>query len=285
MIEIHNELMIFANEQAFLFYFFLFLLGSAIGSFLNVVAFRTPISMKHGFIQNAIDIIEHFNLGEHSIKDNTEENYRDLGGRSHCPACSAKIPFYHNIPVFSWFILVGKCINCKSKISFRYPLVEFISGVLLASLVHLCGFEFGVYLFAIFSLLYVIACCDNAISVIPTGHVLVIGVIGLLMTCRGGEVTTIDALTISITTFVLLSVLARFFAFGEGDILLYSAVAIVVGQNALWVYVLAGISATVLYLINRKKVTVGLLGESKLVQYGPSIAISGAFVAAYTHIL
>lgn len=285
MHQIYQELAMFYREQPELSYLFLFLFGSAIGSFLNVAAFRMPIGIKHGFIQNAIDIIEHFKLGEHSISDGTEKRHRALDGRSHCPSCLNQIPIYHNIPVFSWFILQGKCISCGSKISFRYPLIEFICGAVFTSLIHFSGLEFGVYMFAILCLLYVIASCDYEISVIPQGPVLIIALIALLMTCRGGEVTTIDALTISMACYAILTLFGRYFAFGHGDIILYSALSMVAGQKSLWLFVCAGLAAIMLYLITRKKVSVAIISDKQLVQYGPAIAISGAIVMISIYML
>ena len=48
-------------------------------------------------------------------------------GRSHCPKCKKKIFWHDNIPIISYFLLGGKCRNCKKKISIQYSLVEFIS--------------------------------------------------------------------------------------------------------------------------------------------------------------
>ena len=79
---------------------FLFILGSSVGSFLNVYRFRYPKS---------ISIIY---------------------PRSFCPKCKNKIPWYSNIPIFSWFLLMGKCKFCNSKIPFSYPLIEFITATL-----------------------------------------------------------------------------------------------------------------------------------------------------------
>ncbi|HWZ42023.1 MAG TPA: prepilin peptidase [Candidatus Saccharimonadales bacterium] len=53
--------------------------------------------------------------------------------RSACPACSAPIAAYDNIPVFSWLILQGKCRQCKTPISPRYAAVELLTGILFAS--------------------------------------------------------------------------------------------------------------------------------------------------------
>ena len=78
-----------------------FIIGASIGSFLNVVIYRLP----------------------RSISVNKPR-------RSFCPSCNYKIPFYLNIPIVSWLILLGKCRNCSSKVSIRYLFVEFITGVL-----------------------------------------------------------------------------------------------------------------------------------------------------------
>ena len=78
-----------------------FIIGASIGSFLNVVIYRLP----------------------RSISVNKPR-------RSFCPSCNYKIPFYLNIPIVSWLILLGKCRNCSSTVSIRYLFVELITGVL-----------------------------------------------------------------------------------------------------------------------------------------------------------
>ena len=77
-----------------------FILGSFIGSFLNVIIIRLP------------------------------KNKSIVTPRSHCPSCKEKIPFYLNIPIISYTLLRGKCKYCKNKISFQYILVEIITGVI-----------------------------------------------------------------------------------------------------------------------------------------------------------
>ena len=78
-----------------------FLLGAGIGSFLNVVIYRLPLGMS-----------------------------LDNPRRSFCPSCKKQIPFYLNIPLFSWLMLRGQCANCKSKFPVRYFLVELLVAVL-----------------------------------------------------------------------------------------------------------------------------------------------------------
>lgn len=84
------------NPSAWLF----FALGCLFGSFFNVCIYRIP---REIFWKKS---------------------------RSHCPACDAPIPWWHNIPVLSWLFLRGKAACCGARISIQYPLVELGTGVL-----------------------------------------------------------------------------------------------------------------------------------------------------------
>jgi leader peptidase (prepilin peptidase) / N-methyltransferase len=79
--------------------------GAAIGSFLNVVAYRLP---------RRASIVR---------------------PRSSCPACGAEIAAYDNVPVFSWVLLRGRCRRCQARISARYPLLEMLTAALFAAVV------------------------------------------------------------------------------------------------------------------------------------------------------
>ena len=85
-------------------YFWIFVLGSVIGSFLNVVAYRLPKGMPL------------------------------FWPPSSCPSCGNRIAIRDNIPVLGWLLLKGKCRNCSQPISPRYPIVEAVVGVFFALL-------------------------------------------------------------------------------------------------------------------------------------------------------
>lgn len=80
---------------------FFFLLGTVIGSFGNVLIYRIPLKQSVVF------------------------------PASHCTKCGKNLRFYHNIPIFSWLFLCGKCAFCKNKISIIYPIIELASGLLM----------------------------------------------------------------------------------------------------------------------------------------------------------
>lgn len=84
-----------------------FFLGGCIGSFLNVVVYRVPRGMT---------------LVRRS---------------SRCPYCCTKIRPQHNLPIFGWLLLRGKCHACHLPISVRYPLVETTVAIIFLSLAYI----------------------------------------------------------------------------------------------------------------------------------------------------
>lgn len=88
----------------------LFMLGASIGSFLNVCVHRFP---KHERLKDQLRGI--------------------VSPPSHCPKCEAKILTRDNIPVLGWILLKGRCRNCQLKISWRYPLIELLNGLLFVA--------------------------------------------------------------------------------------------------------------------------------------------------------
>ncbi|MDP2562034.1 A24 family peptidase [Psychrobium sp. 1_MG-2023] len=118
------------------FYGVITILGLLVGSFLNVVIHRLPIMMEREFKAEAK---EYFELPDE--KDSTAKHataYNLIVPRSGCPKCGHQITARENIPVVSYLWLKGKCSQCQTPISTRYPMVELITGIL--SLVVACTF-------------------------------------------------------------------------------------------------------------------------------------------------
>ncbi len=113
----------FLQEYTAVFLIVIAFIGLATGSFLNVVIYRLPLMMERdwqeqcrdsGADQNPVDAPP-FNL-------NTPH--------SHCPQCKHRITPLENIPVISYLVLGGKCSECGTTISLRYPLVEIATAIL-----------------------------------------------------------------------------------------------------------------------------------------------------------
>ena len=75
--------------------------------------------------------------------------------RSHCPRCQKRIPGYDNIPFISFLLLRGRCRFCHEKISWRYPLVELLTALLMLALFNRFGltYEFFLYMVMLWGLI------------------------------------------------------------------------------------------------------------------------------------
>ena len=103
-------------------------LGLLVGSFLNVVILRLPPRMEWQWKRDAREVLE---LPE----DPSPAPPGIVVKGSHCPKCGVGLKPWHNIPVFSWLALRGRCHGCGTAISLQYPAVELISGLLFAAVV------------------------------------------------------------------------------------------------------------------------------------------------------
>jgi len=120
--------------MGYFFAVFVFLLGLCIGSFANVCIYRLPKKLS-------------------IVKPGSK-----------CPNCDTPIKPWHNIPIFSFIFLGGKCKYCGAGISWRYPLIEFICGILFVyafyelfySQNNLYLFLVGLYLSAAFLIIFLI---------------------------------------------------------------------------------------------------------------------------------
>ncbi|EGG98859.1 Leader peptidase (Prepilin peptidase) / N-methyltransferase [gamma proteobacterium IMCC2047] len=100
------------------------ILGLLVGSFLNVVIYRLPVMMEREWTSQCKALLETDDA------DSEQSSFNLVTPNSHCPKCDTPIKAWQNIPVISYLMLGGKCNNCKTAISKRYPFVEFVTGLL-----------------------------------------------------------------------------------------------------------------------------------------------------------
>ncbi|MDW7740190.1 MAG: prepilin peptidase [Bacillota bacterium] len=110
-------------DSAYL-YTLIFIVGLCFGSFLNVVVYRLPL--KKSLVTPP----------------------------SSCPGCSTQLGFVELIPLIGYLILKGKCRNCGMRISPRYPLVEFLTGILFFAIFYKFGFNMSALFYLV--LLYIL---------------------------------------------------------------------------------------------------------------------------------
>ncbi len=221
-------------------YLLVFMAGAGIFSFLNVVIYRLP------------------------------EKISFVTGRSHCPSCGATLRWYDMVPVFNWFYLRGKCRDCGARISFRYPAVETLGGVLALLCMHRFGMGAeAIADFAFLAVLTVVAFIDADTMEIPNGLVILILIIAIAALVCFPEPTwknrLIGLVCVSVPMLLITIVIPG--AFGGGDIKLMAAAGLFLGWKLCLVAAFLAIVAGGLYgiwlLATRRK------GKKEHFAFGP----------------
>lgn len=191
--------------------------GLCFGSFLNVLILRLPKGENIAF------------------------------PASHCFSCGRKLKFYHNIPLFSYIFLRGKCGFCASKISFQYPLIEAISGILVVLMYLKFGTSAESTLIAIaILLLLALSAIDWKFSEVPDNlnfSALVFGLAGGLFWHRDFIFVVGSAFAFA-GFFTLLRFAFQSFAkkeaMGEGDIIIVATMAGILGWQIAFIAIFLG---------------------------------------------
>lgn len=217
----------------------IFIFGSIIGSFLNVLILR-------------------YNTGF------------GVSGRSKCFSCSKELKWFELIPIFSFVFLRGKCFKCKSKISWQYPIVEFTTGLIFVLI-----FFFGRGLWpdvsipiliidwVIASLMIVMAVYDLKHKIIPNAPVYIFIVLSLVLMIINHSFGTFDILAgpILALPFALIWLVSKGTWIGFGDIKLMLGIGWYLGLNyglsavilAFWTGTAVGISSL---FLSKNKLTI-----------------------------
>ncbi|XGC81561.1 A24 family peptidase [Bdellovibrio bacteriovorus] len=237
----------------FTFLGFFFVLGAIFGSFANVIIYRLP-------------------KDESVVKP-----------RSYCYACKTPIKWYDNIPIFSWFILKGRCRHCKAKYSFRYPLVELIMAALFALSFYYLGFSWSLieYLIFIFGLV-VCTFIDLDHMILPDEFTLSGIVIGLVGAALNPHREFMDAFWGVLMGGGFLWGMAYIYylltkneGMGGGDIKLLAWIGALLGWKAIpFVIMTSAIVGSVVGLFMARKQNAGL---KTVIPFGPYLAL-GAII-------
>ena len=221
--------------------------GLAVGSFLNVVAWRLP-------------------RGESLVAPG-----------SHCPGCDHAVRPYDNVPLLSWLLLGGRCRDCRARISPRYPLVEATTAALALAVVATQRGAHDVLLgLALVVLLVPIALIDLDHRIIPNR----LTAAGALAALAIGLATEPSALPEQLIAgaaaggFLLATALARPGGMGMGDVKLAGMLGLFLGRDAavaLLVALLAGALVGGVVIAGR-----GVRrGRKTAIPFGPFLAAGG----------
>lgn len=248
--------------------------GLALGSFLNVVILRLPRRLEWQWQRDSREI-----LGEPEVYDPPPPGI--VVEPSHCPHCKHRLSWFENIPLLSWLALRGKCRHCGTRISAQYPLVEFVTMLLVLACVVNFGFGwrgFGAILFSCF--LVALAGIDLRTRLLPDQLTLPLLWLGLIAAVENLYVGQKSA---------LLGVMAGYFSLwsvywvfkqltgkegmGHGDFKLLAAIGAWVGLKGILPTIL--LSSLVGAIIGSIWLAAKGRDRATPIPFGPYLAIAG----------
>ena len=244
-----------------------------IGSFLNVVIYRTPKMMEQEWRTDCQFLLH----PEQPIIDESKITLSKPD--STCPKCQSPIRWYQNIPVISWLALKGKCGSCQNPISIRYPLIEVLTAV--ASLIVVA--VFGPTLQMLFGLVFTwvlitLTFIDFDTQLLPDRYTLTLAALGLGINSFALYTSPTSAIWGYIIGFLCLWIVYYIFklvtgkeGMGYGDFKLLAALGAWMGPMMLpLIVLLSSLVGAIIGIILMK-----VRKENLPFAFGPYIAIAG----------
>ena len=268
-----SELLEYLSQNPTALYFAVGVLSLCVGSFLNVVIYRTPKMMEQEW-HTECQLLLH---PEQAIID--EEKLSLSKPASTCPKCKTAIKWYQNIPVISWLALRGKCGSCQNPISIRYPFIELLTAICSLTVVAVYGptlqMLFGVLLTWI---LITLTFIDFDTQLLPDRFTLTLAAIGLAINSYSLFTTPTAAIWGYVIGFLSLWIVYYLFkvvtgkeGMGYGDFKLLAALGAWMGPLLLpLIILLSSVVGAIIGIILLK-----IREENMPFAFGPYIAIAG----------
>lgn len=272
-------------------------LGLCVGSFLNVVVFRTPRILVRQWSREAAEILTSHEevastkaISTAEAKDLAQRAQALLDGldrqpvyslarpRSACPACGHVLAWHENLPLLGWLRLRGRCSACGTRISARYPLVELLTGLLFASIGWHMGSQPVALLWCGFvATLLAASLVDWDTTLLPDAFTLNLLWAGLVAAALGWTLPLTDALWGAVAAAVGLGGISKgwkwlrgFEGMAMGDVKLLAALGAWLGWQMLLPIVLLASAVGAIVGIGMK--LSGALREGRYVPFGPFLA-------------
>lgn len=240
------------------YYIIAAVLGLIIGSFLNVVIYRLPRKKNIVF------------------------------ARSCCPHCGKQIAWYHNIPLFGYLFLLGKCAKCRERISVRYPLVEAANAAMYLFFFWRFGPTVDVLVFsALGSILLVIFFIDADFQIIPDVITLPGMVASLAVAVIPGGISIVQSLIgllVGGGALYLIAMAGDFLfkkeSMGGGDIKMAAMLGAFLGwQKVLLIFMTSAVVGLLVSLV--MMMFSQALRKERLIPFGPFLSIAAVIAVAY----
>lgn len=269
MVEIGSML----AENAGLLVVMALLLGLLVGSFLNVVIHRLPVMMERGW-QRECDRY----LGR-DVQD--AERYNLLVPASHCPGCKQDVKAWQNIPLLSYALLRGRCAHCGIGISWRYPAVELLTGLLFAVVAWRFGWGLPMSGYLLLTaVLVTLTFIDADTQLLPDDLTLPLVWAGLLFNLYTGAVPLEDAVIGAVAGYLSLWLVYWLFklctgkeGMGYGDFKLLAAFGAWLGWSMLPLIIL--LSSLVGAVVGIALMLLSRIGRGQALPFGPYLAAAG----------
>ncbi|MEZ5524657.1 MAG: A24 family peptidase [Pseudomonadales bacterium] len=260
------------------------MLGLLVGSFLNVVIYRLPLMLEREWTSQCQTLLQSGNTGTEAV---TQPPFNLVTPNSHCPKCDAAIKPWQNIPVVSYLALGGKCANCKTPISKRYPIIEFVTGLLSCLAIWHFGFSWqgGAMLLLTWALI-ALTMIDFDHQLLPDNITLPLLWLGLIINSFDTFCSLPDALWGAV--FGYLSLWAVYWLFklvtgkegmGYGDFKLLAVLGAWFGWQMLPLIIL--LSSLVGAIIGIFLLVLKNKGKSVPIPFGPYLAAAGWIAAVW----
>ena len=256
--------------------------GLIAGSFLNVVVYRLPVMLTRHWRDDAIAMLD--------LQPPARDVYNLAWPRSHCPRCHATVRAADNVPLVSWLALRGKCRDCGTRISPRYPIVELASVALLVAVVELWGVNWlSASYYVLLMALLALALIDFDRLLLPDQITLPLLWLGLgAAVAFDNTPTPTDALIGAVAGYGVLwlfywghKLVTRREGMGYGDFKLLAALGAWLGWQAILPVILVSCTAGILYAgvgLLRGKAT-----RATPIPFGPFLCLGGAAALLFTH--
>ena len=195
---------------------------------------------------------------------------------SRCPSCQHPLRPWHNLPLVSFVALRGRCAYCRDRISWRYPLVESLGGLLYLIGYHQLGLSVHGFAYALLvAALLIVSFIDLAHMIIPDAVTLPgigVGIAISLLPSSIGFANAVAGACLGGGIFLLITLLYPA-GMGGGDVKLIAMIGAFVGWQAVLAAIILGAfcgAACGLSLI-----LLGLKGRRDPVPFGPFLAVGG----------
>lgn len=260
-------------------YSFAGLIGLVIGSFLNVVISRLPV------------IVSTANNDEKEEDEIRDVRFNLWIPRSRCESCLTPIRYRDLIPVLSWVLLKGKCRNCSTRISWRYPIVETLGCLFAILLVGHFDLTVALACAAVcVALLIALSVIDIENGILPDELNYVLLWSGLLTSILfqhsnvfPSPSAAIIGAIVGYVSFWLINFLFRIVrdkdGLGQGDFKLLAAIGAWVGWHLLSIVVLIALAIGFVYGLVR--ILQKRYSKDEGIPFGPSLCLGCVSVVIY----